>query len=110
MDDVDSSTRGLCAILSRDLVALERSLSFTYRRLVESCSSLEQIYFGKRRALKPNKLILEPLNFGDDIVRGSNCRKRTVFIPNLVGHIVCKFQINVDGLGPHFWSANSLKW
>ena len=28
--DIDSLTRGFCAILSRDLVAQERSLSFTY--------------------------------------------------------------------------------
>ena len=28
---------------------------------------------------RPNKLVLEPLNFADDIVRGSNCRKRAVF-------------------------------
>ena len=27
---------------------------------------------------KPNKLVLEPLNFADDIVRGGNCRKRAV--------------------------------
>ena len=50
LQDIDSSTRGFCAILSRDLVAQERSLSFTYGRPVDSCSSLEQMYFGKRRA------------------------------------------------------------
>ena len=52
--DIDSSTRGFCAILSRDLVAQERSLSFTYGRPVESCSSLVQMYFGKRRASRIN--------------------------------------------------------
>ena len=26
-----------------------------------------------------NKLVLELLNFADDIVRGGNCRKRAVF-------------------------------
>ena len=36
--------------LGRDLVAHERSLSFTYRRPAESWSSLGQMYFGKRRA------------------------------------------------------------
>ena len=56
----------------------ERSLSFTYGRPVESCSSLELMYFGKRRA-SPYKFVLEPLNFADDIVRSSNSRKRAVF-------------------------------
>ena len=65
MEDIYSSTRfreistrlreistrfRFCAILSRDLVAQERSLSFTYGRPVESWSSLVQVYFGKRRA------------------------------------------------------------
>ena len=68
LEDIDSSTRGFCAILSKDLVAQERSLSFTYRRPVESCSSLEWMYFGKRRAGKPYKFVLELLNFADDIV------------------------------------------
>ena len=27
---------------------------------------------------KPEKLVLEPLNFADDIVRGGNCRKSAV--------------------------------
>ena len=49
LGDIDSSTRGFCAILSRDLVAHERSLSFTYRSPAESWSSLRQMYFGKRR-------------------------------------------------------------
>ena len=43
--DIDPSTSGFCAILSRELVTQERSLSFTYGRPVESCSSLEQMYF-----------------------------------------------------------------
>ena len=54
LEDIDSSTTGFCAILSRDLVTQERSLSFTYGRPVESCSSLEQMYFGKRRASRIN--------------------------------------------------------
>ena len=49
-EDIDSLTRGFCAILSKDLVAHERSLSFTYGRPAESSSSLWQMYFGKRRA------------------------------------------------------------
>ena len=77
MEDIDSPTRGFCAILSRDLAAQERSLSFTYGRPVESCSSLKQMYFGKRRESRIN--VLEPLNFADDIVRSSNSRKRAVF-------------------------------
>ena len=47
LEDIDSSTIGFCAILSRDLVAQERSLSLIYGRPVESCSSLEQMYFRK---------------------------------------------------------------
>ena len=35
-EDIVSPTRGFCAILSRDLVAQERSLSFTYGRPEES--------------------------------------------------------------------------
>ena len=36
LEDIDSSTRGFCAILSRDLDAHKRSLSFTYGRPEES--------------------------------------------------------------------------
>ena len=36
------------------------------------------MYFGKRRASRIT-FFLELLNFADDIVRGSNCGKRTVF-------------------------------
>ena len=36
LEDIDFFTRGFCAILSRDLVAHERSLSFTYGRPTES--------------------------------------------------------------------------
>ena len=54
LDDIDSSTRGFCAILSGDLVAHERSLSFTYGRPAESWSSLGQMYFGERRASRIN--------------------------------------------------------
>ena len=44
LEDIDTSTRGFCAILSWDLVAHEKSLSFTYGRPVG----------------KPNKFVLEP--------------------------------------------------
>ena len=54
LDDIDSSTRGFYAILSRDLVTHERSLSFTYGRPAESLISLRQMYFGKRRASQIN--------------------------------------------------------
>ena len=36
LDDTDSSIGGFCVILSRDLVAHERSPSFTYGRPAES--------------------------------------------------------------------------
>ena len=77
MDDIESSTKGFCAILSRDLIAQDRSLSFTYERPAESWSNSVQMYFGKQRASRIN-FVLEPLNFADDNVRGDNCRKRVV--------------------------------
>ena len=49
LDDIDSSARGFCAVLSGDMFLHERSLSFTYGRPVESLSSLGQMYFGKQR-------------------------------------------------------------
>ena len=52
LEGISSSTSGFCAILSGDLDARERSLSFTYGE--ESWSSLEQMYFGKRRASRIN--------------------------------------------------------
>ena len=67
LGDIDSPTGGFCTILSRDLAAHERSLSFTYGRPAESWSSLGQMYFGKRRASR-KKFVLEPFNFADDIV------------------------------------------
>ena len=54
LQDTDASTRGFCEILSKVLVAQERSLSFTYGRPVKPCSSLVQMYFGKRRASRIN--------------------------------------------------------
>ena len=54
LDDTDSSTKEFCAILSGDLAAQERSLSFTYGRPAESWSSLVQMYYGKRRASRIN--------------------------------------------------------
>ena len=54
LEDLNSSTRAFCAVLSRDLVAHEMSLSFTYGRPVESGSSLEQMYFDRWRASRIN--------------------------------------------------------
>ena len=51
---IDSSTKGLLEILSDVLVAQERSLSLTYGRPDESCSSFTLMYFGKRRASRIN--------------------------------------------------------
>ena len=50
LDDIDSSTKGFAEILSKVLVAREKSLSFTYGRPDESCSSFTLMYFGKCRA------------------------------------------------------------
>ena len=47
LEDITSSTGGFCEILSKDLDAHERSLSFTYGRPEESWSSLKQTYFGR---------------------------------------------------------------
>ena len=54
LDDTDSSTKGFAEILSKVLVARERSLSFTYGSPDESCSSFTLMYFGKRRASRIN--------------------------------------------------------
>ena len=51
---IDSSTKGFLEILSDVLVAQGRSLSFTYGRPDESCSSFTLMYFGKRRASRIN--------------------------------------------------------
>ena len=52
---IDSSTKGFLEILSNVLVTQERSLSFTYRRPDESCSSLTLMYNCiKRRASRIN--------------------------------------------------------
>ena len=53
---IDSSTKGFLEILSDVLVAHKRSLSFTYGRPDESCSSFTLMYFGKRRASRINLL------------------------------------------------------
>ena len=50
LDDIGSSTKGFTLMLSKVLVARERSLSLTYGRPDESCSSFTLMYFGKRRA------------------------------------------------------------
>ena len=70
LEDIDFSTGGFCAILSIDLVAQEKSLSFTSGRPVESWSSLVQTYFGK------GMLVLEPLNFADNIMTHRMPRRR----------------------------------
>ena len=54
VDDIDSSTKGFTVILSKVLDARERSLSLTYGRPGESCSSFTLMYFGKRRASRIN--------------------------------------------------------
>ena len=54
LDDIDSSTKGFAEILSKVLVAREKSLSFTYGRPEESCSSFTLTYFGKRRVSRIN--------------------------------------------------------
>ena len=90
MADIAFSTSGFCAILSRDLDAQERSLSFAYGRPEESWNSLEQMYFDKGRANRMNKFVLEPLNFADDIVRSDNGRNRAVF-KNWIGSTVHRF-------------------
>ena len=89
MEDIASSTGGFCAILSRDLDAYERSVSFTFGRPEESWSSLEQMYFGKRRASRTN-LFLEPMNFADNIIQGDTGQEKT-HIQKLVGALVYKF-------------------
>ena len=50
LDGIDSSTKEFAEILSKVLGAQEKSLSFTYGRPEESCSSFTLMYFGKRRA------------------------------------------------------------
>ena len=47
---IDNSTKGFLEILYNVLVAQERSLSLTYGRPDESCSSFTLMYFGKHRA------------------------------------------------------------
>ena len=56
---------------------------------------------------KPDKLVLEPLNFADDIVRDGNCRKRAIF-KNWSDTLFINL-VKVDGIGPHFLLASSLK-
>ena len=51
LTDIGSSTKGFLEILSK---VLERSLSFTYGRPDESCSSFTLMYFGKHRASRIN--------------------------------------------------------
>ena len=54
---------------------------------------------------KPDKFVLEPLNFADDRVRCCYGRKGAIFEnwPNTL--FVCNM---VDGLGPHFLLTKSL--
>ena len=53
---------------------------------------------------KPNKFVLEPLNFADDIVRGDNCQKRAV-LKNRSDALFINLNM-VNGLGPHFLLAS----
>ena len=45
---------------------------------------------------------MEPQNFADDIVRGSNCRKRTVLKNWADALFIILTWINADGLSPLF--------
>ena len=78
---IDSSTKGFLEILSNVLVAQERSLSFTYGRPDESCSSFALMYFGKRRASQIN--LFWSRMIASDVVMVEICNM-------------------VDRLGPHF--------
>ena len=51
---IDSPNKGFLEILSNILVAKERSLSLTYGRTDESCSSFTLMYFGKCSASRIN--------------------------------------------------------
>ena len=51
---IDFSAKGFLEILSNVLVAQERSLSSTYGRPDESCSSFTLVYFGECRASRIN--------------------------------------------------------
>ena len=55
---IDSSTKGFLEIHSNALVAQERSLSFTYGRPDESCSSFTLMYFGKRRTSRVSDVVM----------------------------------------------------
>ena len=70
--------KGFLEIISNVLVAQKRSLSFTYGRPNESCSSFTLMYFGKCRA-NQDKFVLEPLNFADNRVRCCYGRPGAIF-------------------------------
>ena len=88
---IDLSTEEFLEILSNVPVAQERSLSLTYGRPDESCSSFTLMYFGKRRASRINLFWSAPLNFADDCVRC--CYGQESHVRKLAGHLVCKFVI-----------------
>ena len=58
---------------------------------------------------KPNKFLLEPLNFADDVVRGSNCQKRAV-LKNWSDALF----INLDNSGwarsPFLFASSFSRW
>ena len=58
------------------------------------------MYFGKG---KPNKFVLESLNFADDIVRGNNCRNRVV-LKNGSGTLFINLDCGGSARSPFFIS------
>ena len=75
---INSSTKRSLEILSNVLIAEDRSLSFTFGRPDESCSSFTLIYFGRRRASRI-KFFLEPLNFADHRLRCCYGQRGAIF-------------------------------
>ena len=57
---------------------------------------------------KPDKFVLEPLNFADDIIRGGNCRKRAV-LKNRSDTLFIK--LNYGGWArSHFLLTSNFNW
>ena len=61
--------------MSRGLVAEERSQSLNYGRSDDRSNTLILMCFGK-----PNKLVLELVNFADDGIPGCNNWPNTLFV------------------------------
>ena len=99
MDDIDSSTRGLCAILSGNLVAQEGSLSFICGRPGESWSSLGEA----------NEFVLESLNFAGDIVQDGNCRKRAI-LKNRLDSLFINLDYGGWARSPFLLTSNFNRW